>query len=220
MQKVLNISDSPIAFYFQRQSATINEFLGSACWRYYYDDYRMHGCQHFLDLANFSTRDEVMTVLEESDCYIFHATRNYRRPLFCRDGVIRTSEYPEGKTEFVLIHGQPETLEIPRTNLFIKRHANHLRFLVATPNQLDVFPGTQLFPIVGQFKATDAPYLPRPDYLMQSSDVRIIRRSEWKAATVTTMLLKELGAKKLLPRQTLRRKLLSHARRMARKADQ
>ena len=191
--KVFNICDTALAFYFQRQSAMVNRWFGETRWRYYYYLYRMPGCQHFTDLADFSTRDEVMAVLESSDAYFFHATRNYRRPLYCRDGLIRSSDYPAGKKELVLIHGQPETQEPARTRTFIEKHKSNVRFFVSTPDQLNLFPGTQLFPAVGMFDARDGAYSPRDGYLEPAREVRVIRRNDWKAEDVMLRLAFDLG---------------------------
>lgn len=212
--KVFNICDTPMAFYFQRQSETVNKFYGINAWRYYYDKYITPGCQYFSDLNDLSSKDEVMSVLNDADILLFHATRNYRKTLNCRDGQIRSSEYPKGKMEIVLIHGQPETLEIAKTNEFIELHKKALRFLVATPNQLNLFKDVRLFPIVGQFSAADERYQPRSDFLKMGEKVRIIRRNEWKASEVAACLLKKMGQKGDVCRGGLKQRIFWLMRRL------
>ncbi len=184
-----------MAFYFQRQSETVNAFYGDSSWRYYYDAYMVPGGQYFLDLSDLNSRDEVMAELESAEVLLFHATRNYRRPLKCRDGLIKSTDYPKGKVEIVLIHGQPETLEVSRTDEFIENKKKSLRFLVATPNQLNLFKNVELFPIVAQFTADDLNYQPRPEFLKAGHEVKILRRSEWKASAVAATLLRQIGLK-------------------------
>lgn len=206
--KVMNICDSPMAFYYQRQTNVINDFLGGKYWRYYYDGYKRPGCQNFLDLADFSTREEILSVMKDSECYLFHGTRNYRRPLYCRDGIIKSADYPKGKKEYILIHGQPETHDIPKTVSFIKKYMDKVKFFVATPNQLNLFPNVRLLPIVGQFTAKDEEYKPRKNYLDRTNSIRIIRRSEWKATKITEHLIKKLNIEKSLPKESVNQKLI------------
>jgi len=194
--KLFNVCDTPMAFYFQRQTQTVNEFYAGEFWRYYYDKFLIPGCERFIDLTSSNSRDEVMSVLEGSDIFLFHASRNYRRPLVCRDGLIKSSEYPKGKTEIVLIHGQPETLEVKRTNEFIDEHKKKLRFFVATPNQTNLFKNVELFPIVGQFTTKNEIYQPRKDFLKKDGEVRVIRRNEWKASVIAISTLDQMGLKK------------------------
>lgn len=191
--KVFNICDTPLAFYFQRQSELVNRHLGGRGWRYYYDVHRWPGSEHFVDLSVYSSRDEVMAILKESDAYIFHATRNYRRTLYCRDGLIKSTDYPGGKKEFVLIHGHPETKRTGAARDFINRHRKNVAFFVSTPDQLEVFPGTALYPIFGQIDPSAPLYRPRDDYDKCTEAVRIIRRSNWKAEGLLLCLAYELG---------------------------
>jgi hypothetical protein len=193
MLRVLNICDTPLAFYYQRQSKTINEYHNGQYWRYYYDDYSLNGCQFFLDLGPFSSRTEINSALENIDAIIYHGTRNYRKPLYFRNGTIKGDIYAKNKDEIILIHGRPETQAIRQTNRFIEKHRNNIKFYVATPNQLHLFQNTRLLPIVGQFSGSDLTYKNRENYLEFNKERRIIRRSKWKAAEISKTLIKEMG---------------------------
>jgi hypothetical protein len=205
--KVINIADSPVAFYFQRQSRTMNGFLKEPCWRFYYDSSQLPGCEHFLDLSEHSSREEVMEALESAEVHFFHGTRNYRRPLNCRDGVIGAADYPSGKPECVLIHGEPEVLDPNNTNRFIQQHKQAVAFFVATPNQLQLFRDVRLYPIVGLFEVDDPAYTPRENYAEPGDSIRLLRRSEWKGGRIAAFVCKELGLKRPPPTLRLRLRL-------------
>ena len=181
---IFHICDSPMAYYYQRLSNSINQYTEHSS-RYYSNtsswssDYIV---SDYIDLTQNDCIDELQTVVHGSDVIIFHATRNYNKPLVCSDGLFDIKKSMSGKKKNVLIHGQPETFpeNIQKTIDFITNHKENVKFLVATPNQLSIFPYVELFPIVGQFSANCNNYQ-RSVRGSESNGVTIVRRNEWKA---------------------------------------
>ena len=210
--KIFQICDSPMAYYYSRQSNMINKF--SEHQSRFYSNTRNWPKEwinkSYLDLTPDNPMEEIINELQQSDIVVFHATRNFKSKISAAGGEIDTGSYLNGKKAICLIHGQPETLNIQDCREFIRHHLNEAVFVVATANQLNLFPGTKLFPIIGLFSGSDPLYSPRADYLEARDHVQVIRRTPWKAQSFAVYLYKQVKNPGLLCVKFFIKKLLGY----------
>lgn len=191
--KIFQICDSPMAYYYQRQSNMINKYSSHVS-RYYSNNTgwpKDYLDSDYLDLTPASSREEIISLMQNAELIVFHASRAYKSVIPSKDGPVETGRYLKGKKVICLIHGQPETLHIKETNDFIRQHKKNVIFLVATSNQLNLFPDAKLYPIIGLFSGYDPFYMPRQNYLETGNAIRIIRRNGWKTQSIANYLYKQ-----------------------------